>query len=1602
MAAVGGAPQEPLNMDESALEKQKPQRSPSPQEAAPAAENLQDLARAAPDATPKAKVRRDKIAAEAPMDETNLEALGRKATSAKPDTHVKKEKLLAKERKAENIEDEPSAKRAQATPANEAAQLSAKVRGGDASTLIREALAQGRHLKDSPALCAALLTEGRWVKTLDLHGLKPNEEDIQELCKVCPNLMVLNVKDCGLNDAQVEEIAKLRSLIHLDIGGDNDFTAEKGLVALAKQQSLKQVSFDGCTKLFTHCMNHKESLDSTFFLLSNYMFEWTQFFDSEYLLVPSAQTDSRNAVVISFINQFTPFLQSNDKNIFETFPDIEKVGTDRLIRFSENVITKKMFLSVFSENNTLSAIIDLRGKTVTFPEILYPSFHKQKFLFDGNTTINENGIALEENQALLNRLLSDELCDDEREDLTPLVNYLLIKTKGDITKLPENVRPNFLKLIGNATSLSLENISLTNANIAIFTPHFSKLQSLNLKNTNLSDESLLKILESAPLLREIHVDGNPNLSDTSLQPLFARNFTTITFANTKVSDPILQTAFEKQIKVIREENTTWKNAIEKSSLSAEKKKELQAECDLIEKNALSEMQLFPENPFTGIASVVQEKIITSFLHAMTTFEPKEEGGEPEYKLNKDTLNELFANYATSALLKYEANINHFPISTPFLKEVMTTVTKLSFSGMNLDETKLKTISSQFPKLEKITFTNCHIAAKALELVIKKVSFEGLAISTIDGTQQELADLLAEAYISEGEDKDELIKILFPKIDPKAKVKFKHGLSPLVIACDPRLEAIALDFLKRGASGISTADTIVGATPFHVACQICSSQLIFAFLERSTEFDPLQKNKEGKTPFSLLGSRYSEPERVKLIKEVFSGYDTICDFSDQLSWKDLLKTLRQQRDPSPLLKPSDAKKLQPIEVVFLLESPSSGVGMIEKLPAKELVEAFQFLLKKYPLSNPTAFIESLFFHDKELLKNPEVIAKAVEAAFLMKNTQLIDRLLLEIEKKQDFNDAMNTVEQLHKDNPEWEKFAGKIGEINQEHLKMQTGITQIPPLAKDVALEGFLTIFDSINFSDAALPNYINPEQILREAGVKTIAELRKGLFHTKIIKEGDAEKEVEAGLIGYVKRRIPYLGTPTGPDQVNFFYTQIERAMKHVLFKLNQLPNTPEANLLRAKTVVEFARACPPRYCGGRIFTNALALYNQVVEGIKQTFENKVYQSLADYRDTLLQSIMVGQDVHEYTFLARVLGKELGIGTADLMIKFDDIFVPAYIQKGDTAEEKADSSREYTDLQRTKFFERYTPSSIVSGWLTPQLETDQTLKNECIDWFKEHAPADFEAKKFRAIKALVKPAILGRKSLDAINDEVFEKFGIELSLRTFEDELKGAIDSSVRDQIDSKRQAIEEEIEAFEKPTKTDVEIRTIIKEKYGIDLEAGDMKQAVEKAVKLLDAQGSMNSEPLRKEVLDLQKPKKSDEEIRQFIKDKYQIDSGAGSIQRALNKAMDDELKSTKEKFSKDILTEVDSLRHFHGASNEGIAKNLREHHNLRVFGYSIERSIEEARRRLYLEKEVIYTKEERRGATTTPKMHFREERVYDLCKELKILRPLTVELEELPMQD
>lgn len=1845
------------------------------------------------------------------------------APDAPPQATVAKEKVLGKRKKgaAALSENGPAAKKK--APSSEE----------DVASQLRGSLLVHRHLKDNLVLLGALRLEGAKLKTLDLQGLKPNEEDIKEICTLCPNLMVLNVRDCSLTDTQVEELAKLPSLIHLDIGGDNAIT-HKAVLALAQQSSLKEVRFDGCTHLFTQLMNNKEGLEQIHTVMKGYYSEIGECARERLISktpFPQLQADSRNAVLTPFIEHFISFLKTQKKDTDKVLGAGKNIYPHFSMRYSEDDINALRWMSDVSlgSDDLFPYVMDLRGKTVDMTNLPTISSSETgiRFLFDERTTLSTRHNPFERDELSLNTLLKEKSSQSETY-LTPFIQYLLIKIEGDITKLPESIRPLFLKKMEQVREFSLENIPLTKENVSILAPHFSKVESLNLKNTHLTDELLKEIIACCPQLREIHVDNNPELTDTALQLLLTRNVNTITFSNTKFSDSLIQMAFAKEQHILQKEGEYWTQAIEKSSLPIDTKKLLQNQCALIIKNAIAEVQLFPKTPYNNTASITQEKIVTSLIHALTKH------GE-EVTIEKTHLCKMIDGYFSIALSSHQANRDTLPLVTPLLKNMTRWVENLSLTGekgekisvgsllsqfplhgtltlnnyeltcenfkqfsnffsgiidlsdtcsMSTDEMKkleafvcaeiakkpkddkwprfpqslqraLRFLLTQaikenkkldpevikalhvigqdittlylshisfrtiedlqilkcFPNLNELFVSHCHLtdammkeisdtyagklynfsiegnkelsslslrsyctalsadrknspyvsldfsgipfqtvadlqvfesfpqphgltlndcnltdtmmkvlsdkyagtltelhvdnnkklsrlsllpfsnastikvltyngkdtetdpqvkaeqttvllaarqAAIAEEVILwkraiqatqeipdaekehlgtaidafaktiqekvaqeplfllntfpdllcnhlyldkdlakqvaslrtsyltqallhhkfdmKKVFvpqnsnttaaanhlFTGLDIRnfditrawhvlqfsgeidlsntkctalqlfqmlnqcntyihcefkldniTIDGSPQEFTDLLIKAYKKK---KMNLVAALLPRVDPK--VKTKGELTPLRIACDPELEeAEQIAFLKRCSTTISDVDSN-GDTAFHIVCGLGDRpKLILAFLERGTEFDPLHKNKKGETPFDLLCEEAEEEDEVKIMKEIFSGYDSILKFAN---WHSALAALRSQKDPTALLLPSDKKKLQPLEIAFLTESASLSAGMAQKLSSQELANACTFILKKYPQSNPAAFIEAMFLQDPAMLTNKEFLTKAVDVAYLMKNSKLMDRLASSVASEKSLVTAIADVRKIHAADADfasrWQEFASKIVLVNKTVMKKQIGVSRVPPAPDTISLNGLLDIFKEMNFSDPTQPNYIDPERILREAGVKTVAELAKGLLDTATIKQGDMEQEVEVGLIGYVRRQVAYLGTPAeGSEGLTFFYKQIDFAMKHVIAKLKSLPNTPEARNIKEKVLIEFLQACPPRYCGGRIFTNAIQIYNRVINGVEPTLENLVLQSLASYRDTLLQSLMVGPDVHEYTLLARKLGIELGIPTANLMIQFDDKYVPVYPVNIDEA--------------RKKFLERYIPSTIVSGWLKTQLETDQSLKNDFIDWCKANIPKSFEEKKFNDIRAFVQAKLAEKVPIGKIREEISTRYDIDLNVFGLEvEELEKACIAFKKEQWEPLRAAINEE--------------------------------------------------------VAKLKEEGKPDGEIKAMLKRRFQLQVGEGNFRQALDTAITAKIKREKNQLFKTVKERVEALRDISRKPDKEIAQILKADHKLNVSGASFTEAIEEARGHLYLEREVIED-------IAAPKMKFKEARVYDLCKALKIFTPL-----------
>ncbi|MDB6081671.1 MAG: F-box/LRR-repeat protein 2 [Chlamydiia bacterium] len=1055
--------------------------------------------------------------------------------------------------------------------------------------------------------------------------------------------------------------------------------------------------------------------------------------------------------------------------------------------------------------------------------------------------------------------------------------------------------------------------------------------SLSLDNCELDDKALAVIAShwlpyfSPQYSRTFDVQNNPQVTAGALKPFYENRSIEKLFYEGIDEKSGLESILETTKEAFLTELVIWKKIIQDTEgISENRKQEILSTLQQEYEAALNETEE-DQHPF--------ERTLPERLELFQNGVVK--------KCFKEQKQILCKSYLIQVFHQYKDNIDKVVLGAE-LKNC--SITALDLRGYDLRGKDIRRFATHLPSTQ-IDFSHAQLDCKVLKHYFEcKTTPSCIAQNIrIEGSPQECAALIMKAS-EKGDPNKQILKALLLKADPKAQLE--GGWTPLIKACDYRFEDIALDLINRGAP-LDALKKGSRQTAFHFAAGYALSRVLIALFERSHEFDILAKDKEGKTGFNCFGSILEKSEIASALKKVFAGYPLLFGLSHRFTPPQLFEFVKSSSDADSFLQPSHDKKFEPLEIFFFLESRSLALDMSKKVPPKVFAENIQLLIKKYPRSNPIEFMADILADD-ELVQDLQFRQQIVEALFLTQNRSLIELFCAKIgiTKIPLLQNAIRDVSQREGQKPGWTDFVSKATIVLPEHLKKEIGDSNIPPAPENVELDELLSIFDTLNFTDPSDPNYLDLSAIAAESGAKTAEEFRKLLMNKTIIKKDERSEEVEVGLIGYVKRKLAYRGTPReGSEALIAFYEPIERALKHIIAKLKSMPNTREAQSIKVKTMKELLRASPPTYCGGRIYTNAIKLYNEVVKGVPQTFEMQIFQTLADYRETLLMSLMNGQDVHEYTFWMRELGIELGIPSAAIFSKFDDLFLPKVIlDKLPQFREMSQFTRlpaskrkqllqPILDEMRQKFFERYTPNAIVTGWLKQQLETDAMLKPQFVDKCKEFMPKEFELQKFAAIQNFVREQKGSMSSLDLCG-AIAEQFGINVAVRTLEEEARGACKEYARTSI----KAIENEVIQLREENKTSDEIRVIFQAKYNLTV-------------------------------------------------------VGTGAFRLALGKALDAKLTAlVEERYTQDYKGRIETWRSQSKSDKEIVVLlNTTEKLDLSDHALTIEDAVESERVRLYLRKEVVENMKDPEPKDTNSKeepMRFKEDRVYDLCRSLGVV--------------
>jgi len=490
-------------------------------------------------------------------------------------------------------------------------------------------------------------------------------------------------------------------------------------------------------------------------------------------------------------------------------------------------------------------------------------------------------------------------------------------------------------------------------------------------------------------------------------------------------------------------------------------------------------------------------------------------------------------------------------------------------------------------------------------------------------------------------------------------KNKFGSNALIYACQSNLSEIALQMLRDGADfQTRLAD---GHTPFTLACKNGMVRVIERLISEGS--DITKKDPDGNT-FLHYACKHGLKELARQSLTNSNQQDLSQKNSDG---KTPLKVLLE----SPLWE-GEAEKMRDF-LGLLLNHLGFQQNEILRLTSELEDKGITALL-------PT--LEALLLN----CVHNESAVNVLEAPFLLCNLEMGKALY----KKMTNDQLENSKNSLLKSHPVQyvdQFFFDLKFNFNNEHF--QKGIEVIPPKPNNVVVDELLEFFDELNIQKQQRADYFDYKKMLRQTSKERIQDLR----------------EVLREFIQKVKERTDYTGTPSDDNEREQFYQTIENALCHVIHKLKLQKNLEVTRKQKRDFIVVLLEE--GELCGGKIYTTAVDLYFKIVKGKNPTLENNILSSLAEFRKILFNALVPDneQNVHDFNFLMRKIGVELGIPGAFELSNFHDPYIGMPVK---------------TNRAKKRFFELYTPYTAIQEWLKPKLKNEGNFREKFLAFWQQN------------------------------------------------------------------------------------------------------------------------------------------------------------------------------------------------------------------------------------------------------------------------------------------
>ncbi len=208
-------------------------------------------------------------------------------------------------------------------------------------------------------------------------------------------------------------------------------------------------------------------------------------------------------------------------------------------------------------------------------------------------------------------------------------------------------------------------------------------------------------------------------------------------------------------------------------------------------------------------------------------------------------------------------------------------------------------------------------------------------------------------------------------------------------------------------------------------------------------------------------------------------------------------------------------------------------------------------------------------------------------------------------------------------------------------------------------------------------------------------------------------------LLGKIKNRTPYVGTPQYGVNLERFYHAIECAVTHTFKMISEIQDQKKKDDANKSMVDDFVSAA--KACGGIWYAMAARHYIAQIRGRAATFQEEILDELARFRATTFETLGDSDNVHDFNAIIHALGREFGLPGMNMVEQFDDPI-------------GADVDEDQKEYYRKEFNKRYSSEMILYDQILQLLEDNGDLREKYFDWAKANIPSSWQKEKFDKIR----------------------------------------------------------------------------------------------------------------------------------------------------------------------------------------------------------------------------------------------------------------------------